>query len=466
MVRGCRCDDEDKFPETKQTLIREIKVNTTDSFIYGLQVSSQRIPNQVVNHARRALLDYVGVLVGGLSFLKTSYLEFVDSFASGTTEQEDVFLKGFSAHVLELDDGHRHGMIHLGASIITAVLTVAEDKRLSSRAVLRGIVMGYETAVRCACALQPGHKKRGYHVSGTCGTIGSAMGVAFACKYSEAQLKTTLACAVSSTAGVLEIQEQASELKPFNVGRAAMDGLMAAKMGRLALSGPDDILGGKRGFLAALTDTPHPEYLTDFSNGDYAIEGIYQKAYAACRHCHPAIDATLDIRNDIHLKPEQVEKIEVHTYKLAMGSHDHTKIYGISSAKLSTPFAVVLAIVKGHAGYADYNEDNLNDYWIKNLTQKVRVVEDENLTAKSPAVRGARVVIFLKDGKEYDALCMYPKGEPENPLTQEELEEKFRGLAMYGGITKDECDEVINEIWKEEFSLSKIMKIVNKSTRK
>jgi 2-methylcitrate dehydratase PrpD len=375
------------------------------------------------------------------------------------TLSSDVFILAFCAHVLELDDGHRHGMIHLGASVVSAVLEVAKKEGLKSGDVLRGIVMGYEVAVRCARAIQPGHKVRGYHVSGTCGTIGSALGVAFACNYNYDQLKSTLACAVSSAAGVLEIQEQASELKPYNTARAAYDGILAAQIGRLALPGPDDILGGKRGFLAALTDTPHPEFLTDFSEDDYCIEGIYQKVHAACRHCHPAIDATLDMRKNLHLQPDQIDKIEVHTYKLAVGSHDHIEIKGISSAKLSTPYAVALAIVKGSCGYADYNEDNLNDCWIKNLTQKVRVVEDGNLTAQSPAVRGARVTIYMKDGNEYNATCLYPKGEPENPLTQEELEYKFRGLASYGGLTSTECDEVISEIRKDSFDLNKILQI-------
>ena len=272
----------------------------------------------------------------------------------------------------------------------------------------------------------------------------------------------SLACAVSSAAGVLEIQEQASELKPYNVGRAAMAGVVAAQVGKLGLSGPDDILGGKRGFLAALTSTPKPEFLTDFSDDDYAIMGIYQKVHAACRHCHPAIDATIDMRNELNLKPEQIEKIEVRTYKLAVGSHDHTDIHGISSAKLSTPYAVALAIVRGSAGYADYNEDNLNDYWIKNLTQKVKVLEDENLTAQSPAVRGSKVTLYMKDGGVFEAPCLYPKGEPENPLTQGELEDKFRGLATYGGLTLAECDEIISEIWQDDFSLRKILDIVCK----
>lgn len=430
--------------------------NITEAFITELVKKSQEIPYDVTKQARKVLLDYLGVLVGGRKYIEDKHPELK------TSSPSKAFLNGFAAHVLELDDGHRHGMIHLGASIVTAVLDAATKEDLKSDDVLRGIVIGYEVAVRCARAIQPGHKERGYHVSGTCGTIGSAMGIAFACGYIKEQLKSTLACTVSSAAGVLEIQEQASELKPYNLGRAAMAGVVAAQIGRLGLPGPDDILGGKRGFLASLTDTPKPEFLTNFSNDDYAIMGIYQKVYAACRHCHPAIDATIEMRNDLDLNPEQIDHIEVHTYKLAVGSHDHTEIIGVSSAKLSTPYAVALAVVKGNAGYADYNEANLDDYNIKLITRKVKVIEDENLTAQSPAVRGAKVTIYLKDGNVYDNTCLYPKGEPEYPLTQEELEDKFRGLAIYGGLTKQECDEMIKEIRKEDFSINKINKLICK----
>lgn len=430
--------------------------NITETFIGGLVKKSQEIPFDVIQQARMVLLDYLGVLVGGKKYLEEKHPELIKSAPS------EVFLNGFAAHVLELDDGHRHGMIHLGASIVSAVLDAAKKESLKSDDVLRGIVMGYEVAVRCARAIQPGHKERGYHVSGTCGTIGSAMGIAFACGFTKEQMKSTLACAVSSAAGVLEIQEQASEMKPYNVGRAAMAGVVAAQVGKLALLGPDDILGGKRGFLATLTGTPKPDFLTSFSDDDYAIMGIYQKVHAACRHCHPAIDATIDMRNDINLKPEQIDHIEVRTYKLAVGSHDHTDIMGISSAKLSTPYAVALAVVKGSAGYADYNEANLNDYNIKLITRKVRVIEDENLTAQSPAVRGAKVTIYLKGGNVYEAPCLYPKGEPEHPLTQEELKGKFMGLAIYGGLSQGECDEVINEIEKYDFSINKIRNLLCK----
>ena len=430
-------------------------MNITEQFVDGLVKKSQFIPQPVLNQTRKCVLDYFGVTIGGMRYTEDKHPELI------AVSPSDVFHHAFAAHVLELDDGNRQGMIHLGASIVSSVLDVAEKKRLKSEEVLRGIVMGYEVAVRCARSIQPGHKERGYHVSGTCGTIGSAMSIAFACGYNKEQMKSTLACAVSSAAGVLEIQEQASELKPYNIARAAYDGVLAAQMGRLSLPGPDDILGGKRGFMAALTDTPKPEFLTDFDEDSYCIEGIYQKVHAACRHSHPAIDAMLDIRKELNLQPDQIEKIEVHTYKLAVGSHDHIEIMGISSAKLSTPFAVALAIVKGSCGYAEYNEGNLNDYWINNLTRKVCVKEDVNLTAQSPAVRGARVTIYLNNGEEYEATCLYPKGEPENPLTQEELEDKFCGLAMYGGLTSAECDEVINELRMNHFDLNKVINVIN-----
>lgn len=409
--------------------------NLTDNFLNGLIKKSESIPSHVMEQAKKCLLDYIGVVVGGARYLQQRHPEHFSALVQeqggcsvfGTDCKTNVLnaalLNGFSAHVLELDDGHRFGMIHLGASIISAVLAVAEKESLPQNDILKGIVMGYEAAIRCACALQPGHKVIGYHVSGTCGTIGSAIGVAFIRGYDKNQLKSTLDCAVTSAAGVLEIQEEASELKPYNLGRAAMDGVAAATMGMLALPGPDDILGGKRGLLSVLTDTPNPDYLIDFSSDSYVIEGIYEKLYAACRHCHPAIEAAINLRNEHTLVLEQIQKVEVHTYKLAVGGHNHKDIKGMSSAKLSIPFGVALALVKGSAGYTDFNEKNLHDEEILSFARRVDVFEDELLTSLSPQKRAAKVVIYTEKGVVENQVD-YPKGEPESPVTYEEIREK------------------------------------------
>lgn len=152
--------------------------NNSLRFINGLRELEKNVAS--CEKVRGCLLDYLGVLAGGITYLRSSSCPLLDEFCGGSM-QEETMVDGFAAHVLELDDGHQQGMIHLGASIITAVLAITEKEKLSSASTLKCIVMGYEAAVRCARAIQPGHKVRGYHVSGTCGTIGSAMGVAFAC---------------------------------------------------------------------------------------------------------------------------------------------------------------------------------------------------------------------------------------------------------------------------------------------
>lgn len=407
----------------------------TDIFVKGLIAKSREIPQHVIDQAKKCLLDYIGVTVGGARLLKREQIEFLNQFSDekgtctiiGTEQKTTVYnaalLNGYAAHVLELDDGHRFGMIHLGASIISAIISVGEKEDLSMQEMLIGIVMGYETAVRCACALQPGHKERGYHVSGTCGAIGSAMGIGFACRYSEQQLLSTLACAVTSAAGVLEIQEDASELKPYNLGRAAMDGVAAAYMGKVGLRGPDDIIGGKRGLLSVLTLDAKTSFLEDFSSGKYSIEGIYQKVYAACRHCHPAIEAALVLREKYKIDVCDIEKIEVRTYRLAVGGHDHKTVKGLSSAKLSTPYSVALALIKGNAGYDDFCLKNIQDEAILRLAEKVEVFVDEELTAISPAIRAAEVCIRTRK-TAYHHRVDYPKGEPENPLTFSDISKK------------------------------------------
>lgn len=406
-------------------------------------------------HAKLCMLDYLSCLLGGKGYYQhTLSLKEI----RGNT-LSDALRYGLYSHVLELDDGHRKGAVHVGSTIFSALLAEAERKQMSSSDFLLGVIVGYEATVRLACAVQPGNKLRGYHATGTCGTVGAALGIAAALHYTYEQTNTTLAAAVAGAAGVLEMQEDDSDLKPYNVGRAAMDAVAAAYIGRSGMKGPKDAIGGKRGFLKVMTDEPHLEYLTDFTSKTLCIEQVYQKVYAACRHTHPAIEAALALCDEIAI--DEIEHIKVQAYKLAVAGHDHKTVSSISSAKMSIPFSVAVALIKGDAGLQAFTEETVLDRRILDLAQKVDVMEDELLTAQSPAKRASIVVIQTSKGT-YTKQVDYPKGEPENPLSKEELEEKFRGLAMYGGLTTEECEVVIEEIWKDEFSIEKIMKIVCK----
>lgn len=419
--------------------------NLTEVFLTNIRhivdAFKLKVSVKIVN---KCLLDYLSVYIGG-----SPSFDFSSDIPSSLS-------MGMASHILELDDGHRRGAVHVGATLFSALMAVVDKEKLNSQDFLRGAIVGYEATIRLACAVQPECKLKGYHATGTCGTVGAAMGIAAALHFDHEQMNTTLAAAVTSAAGVLEMQEDDSDLKPYNVGRAAMDAVAAAYIGRTGLKGPKDALGGKRGFLKVMTDDPHTEYLTDFNCDTLCIEQIYQKVYAACRHAHPAIEASLALRDSV--KMEDIESVEVRAYKLAVAGHDHTEIESISSAKMSIPFSVAVALVTGEAGLNAFTDETICNPAILSLTKKVQVVVDEELTAQSPAKRASKVTIHTKSGS-FSNQVDYPKGEPENPLSQQELEDKFRGLAMYGGLTKEECDEVISEVWKEDFDIKKIISL-------
>ena len=413
-------------------------MNVTDLFVdylYGLSVSSIR--EEAIEQARLCLLDYKGVAVAGAKLLEKQGISFLSGvfkqggevsvigFQQKTTLQNAAFLNAMCAHIAELDDGHRAGQIHLGASIISALLPVAEVESLSEDAVLRGIVVGYEAAIRLAMAVNPAHKLRGYHTSGTCGTIGVAVAIASALQFSREQMKVAVSAAAASASGMLEMQEDESELKPYNLAHAAVAGISAAYCALGGFKGPDDAIGGKRGFLSVMTENPRIQYLREFDDPYLQVERVYRKLYAACRHAHSAIEAAITLKNQYQIDTASVSRIIIETYGMAIKGHDHKVIKGIQSAKMSVPFSVALALKTGNAGLRDYNERNLADEEILRLTNVVDMIEDPEITSWLPNKRAAQVSI-VSAGKSYVCCVEYPKGEPENPMSEFEIVEKNR----------------------------------------
>ncbi len=407
--------------------------NVTQDFADYLFEKASEITEAVKSKADLCKLDTLAVTAAGaaknrarweplLSRLPSGSAELV-SYGKRTDGKTAALINGFNAHALELDDGQRFAMIHLGASVISAIHAAADEHGIDAEAFRRGIVMGYEAACRVAVAMQPSHKNRGFHTAGTCGTIGSAVGVAFALGMDREQMKRVLCCAAGSAAGMLEIQEQGSELKPYNLGRAAMDGLSAACMGLTDFAGPDDMLGGERGFFRLFSDRWEPEKLTERTDY-FEIERIYVKPYASCRHSHSAVEAAIRLHEG--LDPERIDCVSVRTYRLGVKGHDHREIRGVASAKLSTPYAVAAGLLYGRADLSVFEP---LDERIVALAQKVAVTEDPALTAESPKMRAAVVTLRLTDGTELTQRVDYAKGEPENPMSPEEIEEKIKMLS-------------------------------------
>ncbi len=447
----------------------------TNQFIHHIHsITKDNLSVEIYEQVRKCLIDYLAVTIpGAMSFSEKTlaYLQSIEStneqaIIIGLNRKVDIqtaaLINGMNSHVIELDDGHRQGALHIGSTVFSALLAVAEKENLSSEDFLYGAIIGYEVTIRLACAVQPGNKLRGYHATGTCGTVGATMGIAAALGFDEKQMKSALSAAVTCAAGVLEMQEDNADYKPLNVGRAAMDAVAAAYLGKARFTPPFDALGGKRGFLKVMTDEPKTKFLTDFDVKEpLAIMQIYMKTYAACRHTHPAIEATLTLRNEHNINLQDIVSIDVEAYKLAVAGHDHIDILGVSSAKMSLPFSVALALCTGGAGMEAYNEKNVMDKTILSLTRKVKVVENEELSSWVPKKRTSILHITLLDGRKLTQQVDYPKGEPENPLTDKDIEDKFISLAMSSGFSKKRCIDILQTIQRPSFELKELLGKLN-----
>ena len=426
--------------------------------------------NQVIHQTKRVLLDYLGVSLAGSNLIKsnpqfdlTSFFaeagkSTVIGFRQQTSIHNAILINGLSSHITELDDGHRFGMIHLGSPIISAVLPLAEARKLSGQAVLEGIALGYEAAVRIASSIQPAHRNKGFHTTGTCGTIGAAIACAVALGYSKDQVLATLSAAVTSAAGLLESQEDGSDLKPYNAANAALNGFAAAQVAGAGFQGPHDILAGKRGFFSVISEIKQNHLLHEPVDGQMEIERIYLKPYAACRHSHPAIEAAQNILIKYKLDYKTIDAIKISTYQAAVEGHDHQEILGVGSAKMSIPYSVAVGLRFGKAGLDEFSLQHIQDESIKKLMAKIEIVADEELTELAPAMRAA-VVDIKAEGNSFSDRVNYPLGEPENPMSDAAIQAKFKDLTK-SLKSSAEVEEIIDRVWTVDTDLEKIYQLL------
>jgi 2-methylcitrate dehydratase PrpD len=435
----------------------------TDTFIKNLMdYTDSHLDDSIYNHVKNCFLDYIGCAVSGARLLGAKSEKLLNSplcsdgesciFGKGKHYGVNIasLVNGMYSHALEMDDGQRVGTLHLAAPVFSGLLAVAENENITYGDFLRGAIAGYETAIRLACSVQPYHKKRGFHTTGTCGTIGTAMAIATSLKFDFEQFKTTLAASVSSAAGVLEMLSDDSELKPFNVGRAASDGITAAYVGKAGFVAPDDALMGKRGFYATMTEKYDLSYITTFEEHPDLCKTTFFKPYAACRHCHPAIEAAIMLAKDNVINPDEILEIIVKTYDLAIVGHDHKEAKSVNAAKMGIPYSVAVSIIDKKADILEFSEECLERKDIADLSSKVTVYEDPSLSALIPDKRAA-IVEIVTSNKVYRQRVDVAKGEPENPMTREELVQKFNFLARYAGKDAVWCSNAVKAVYESGY---------------
>jgi len=439
------------------------------------EMNTRPLLEEVRQEARICILDELGAMYGGamqLSDRMKKFLDFQPDVPGGATVvgaggrkasmEHAALWGGICGHVFDIDDGNRFCNLHSGSAVIPAVLAVCETRDLPFDALIRGTIIGFEAAARVALCVQPSHRMHGFHASGTCGTIGAALGVAAALGMTEQEMKDCLSAGVAAASGLLEMQENVSNLKPYNLGHAAMNGVTAVSMVLAGFCGPVDPLGGKRGFLPSLSDEYTTDWLEKEPDGHYLIQDSYHKSYAACRHCHAAIDSTLALRLQEGVDdPENIEHITIRIYAQGAHGHDHKDCPGVVSAKMSVPFAVCLSLVNGAAGIPDYTEETIRDTRVLQLLQRTTVEVDDGMTALVPKKRPAEVILTMRDGRVLNCRTDVARGEPELPLTRDAFIRKFRDLMVYGGKTAAQAEALCSRILVENASVRELMNELN-----
>lgn len=432
-------------------------MNITDRFIENLHAFSKReLNSEELLHAKKCLLDYLGVTLAGAkayydverTLLETYIAAGGDYTVLGHHKRvaaaTAALVNGISAHAVELDDGQRFGNIHPGAPVISALLPIGQDHNLTIRRLLCGIYLGYECTIRLACCVQPGHKLKGFHATGPCGTIGATMAIAGMLGYSKEKFKAALSVACTSASGILEMIEGDTQLMPYNAGKAASNAVVASAVGASNFKYPEDALGGNRGFLSCFADQPNINLLTDFNGKSYGMTN-YFKMYAACGHCHSSIEAALLLRDKHLFKTEDIKRIDIQTYQLALCGHDHNVIDGVNSARMSIPYSTAVALMHGSADIEDFDEFSIHEKPLLELTSKITVRESEELTKLAPAKRIAVVTVCTTKGN-FTETVTWPKGQPENPLSFQDVENKYRKYAVWAGVSLEKINKVSDMI--------------------
>jgi 2-methylcitrate dehydratase PrpD len=327
--------------------------------------------------------------------------------------------------LLQSHDGYKYGGNHPCSAVMPACLSLAEMFQKRGEDLITAMVAGYEVSNRIAAAMHPSHSLKGFAPTGTAGTFGAA---AAACKLLGCAPEVfTNAMGISGYLLPITTYETLLgkySVTPLHGGFAAQVGIQAAMFARAGYSGCPDILRGAfgKGLFAMTAEDCDFSSLNRGLGEKFSILDVYLKPHPACRHTHAVLDVILEMIEQKGFTWQEVEKVEIKTYRMGMQFVQYTVTGSeLYPCQMSLPYVVAVALMDGRMGVEQFNETRRQDPVLHDFSRKVVAVEDEELTATYPRLTPAEVKLELKDGTHLSNRCDLPKGDPENPMSHEEL---------------------------------------------
>jgi 2-methylcitrate dehydratase PrpD len=325
----------------------------------------------------------------------------------------------------------------------------------TGRSFIEATVLGYEVMIRLGRALGPENSyRRGFHPTGTCGIFGSSVATSKMLGLQDERIVSAMGIAGSQAAGSMEYLAQGAWTKRFHPGWAAHSGMIAAKLAQKGFQGPTSIIEGRDGFLYAYSNGADPSKVLEGIGSGFEILRTSVKPHACCRYMQPPIDAILKIVRENDLQPDRVEKVRLGILRagvplIADPIENKYRPQSVVDAQFSMPFGAAVALLYRKAGLEEFQLPNIRSEKVKQMMRCVECIEDPDLEKTFPRQWGGTAEIFTKDGKRYFTKIEYPKGDPENPLSWEEMIEKFHDLGSRV-LTRGRRSKIVDQVRRLE----------------
>ncbi len=394
----------------------------------------QEVPAQVRHETVRSFVNWLGCAVGGAPHpgvaaatrAATVYAGRPTATLLGLGRRSDpttaALVNGISSHVLDFDDTHDGTLIHPSSPVLSAALALAEDRGASGEAMLEAFLLGVEAACRVGMAISPAHYDVGWHITGTCGSIGAAAACARLLGLDAERTAWAIGMGASQPVGLRV--HFGSMVKSFHPGRAAQNGILAALLAAEGFDAAPDGIEGRRGFAEVLSSHFDASRITDGLGESWEILRNTYKPFACGLVVHPAIDLGMRLRAEPGFAVDAIEEVRLRVHPLVMDLTGKREPVSGLEGKFSIFHAAAVALVDGDGGEAEFSDARV-------LAPEVVAMRRRVTAQVEPGFRRTQceVVLRMRDGSERRAETTTPLGSLENPMSDDALGRKFLGLA-------------------------------------
>jgi 2-methylcitrate dehydratase PrpD len=341
-------------------------------------------------------------------------------------------------------------LTHPTAPALPPVLALAERDRRSGADLMLAYQAGVEVECKVAEAILPRHYQQGFHSTATCGSIGAAAGAAKLLGLDREATRRALSIGATQAGGLRE--NFGTMTKPFHAGRAAENGVVAAELAALGFTASPNGLEADRGFFRAAGGGYSAEMIDGKLGNPWTFHfpGVSIKPHPSGSLTHPGMAVMMELIRAHDLKPARVKRVSVGTNHNMPNALIHHRPVNELQAKFSMEFCMAILLLERKGGLEQFTDEVVNRPDVQAMIARVDFGVHPEAEAAGFDKMTTIIEVELDDGRKVTGRADFGKGSPANPMTDDELSEKFRQCASWGGLDKARTEEVLKVVWKIE----------------